>query len=281
MLFIFITQIIFSTFFPLFLTYIRLGVKYLNIDKYKVVQGNKNPLVSLLRSHNKLLNLKRSIIRGGTKSISLLQIHNKVFVKSLWRNLRILALPGLLLLITAGKLDCILGFCADQNSTMHWVFVSCIVMLWRLTFFSKFQFINVLTEDYRKSAIAAVYVDQMRNDEEDSPFSPSYLNHFSTIESQLYAFMCTLKISIESKGGSMPYVSRDVMYPSFRRNATYAGLHTRTYIVLKDIAALFTALHRDYGLLKNGRLRRVISAENVWGRLMMLYTTTMHALIKQ
>lgn len=109
-----------------------------------------------------------------------------------------------------------------------------------------FQFIEKLREDYRRVSIASIFVEQMRVEEEESSFSPSFTAHFRLIESQIYPLLCQLKVAILGKGEQLPFISSSAINHSLRNTETHAQRHMRDYRILKEFVRLFRAIQSDY-----------------------------------
>lgn len=110
-----------------------------------------------------------------------------------------------------------------------------------------FQFSDRVYYDYNRAAVVAVFVQQMRTDEENFPFSPSLTTLFRYLESKLYPFLCVMKMTLFSRTSlSVPVVTSDVMATSLVNMRTTAERHRRDYRILRDVVLLFDSIQKDY-----------------------------------
>ena len=88
-------------------------------------------------------------------------------------------------------------------------------------------------------------VESVKQDEQDSLFSPNYNGDLEILELKMYSFFCHLFYAIESRtnGTILPVVG-----PSLQTPENVAERFKRDYKILKDVVQLFRAISVDYEL---------------------------------
>ncbi|XP_063431547.1 uncharacterized protein LOC134714236 [Mytilus trossulus] len=107
-------------------------------------------------------------------------------------------------------------------------------------------------ESYRTLAIALVFIEKMRIDEEIYE-NKKYSNDILILESKLYDILCHMDEVISKNGDSIEHVTREVMNKELRAYSERTHRFARDYITVKDTSKIM-----DYFIFQYTALNKYI-----------------------